>query len=72
MSNKESKHCRRVQQAIDDLECVGILRKNGEFRKGQPVYELTDFGKQFGDEHPDGEDFEAAVDTLLRRKRALH
>ena len=56
-----------LQNALDDLESAGIVRKTGEFRKGQPVYVLTEFGRTFRDEHP-GDDVGAAVEALLRKR----
>lgn len=54
-----------LQQLLDEGERVGIYRKTGEFRKGQPVYVITEFGIKFGKAHPDSDDFDAAYAELL-------
>ena len=55
-----------VRDVLDEFEWLGIVRRSG-YRKGKPVYVLTEFGKKLGD---DGEMFEAAVKALVRRKLA--
>lgn len=71
MADAQNKHICGLQNVLDEFELLGIVRKTGEFRKGKPVYVMTEFGKQFGDEHP-GDELDAAVKALLRRRRALH
>lgn len=58
-----------VQGVLDEFEWLGIVCKTGEFRKGKPVYIMTEFGRKLGDENP-GEKFIAAVEMLARRKLA--
>jgi len=58
-----------VQGVLDEFEWLGIVRKTGEFRKGRPVYIMTEFGRKLGDENP-GAKFSAAVEMLARRKLA--
>jgi hypothetical protein len=32
-----------INKAIDELERQGLVKRNGEFRKGQPVYVATEY-----------------------------
>ncbi len=57
-----------VQGLLDEFEWLGILCKTGEFRRGQPVYVVTEFGKKLGDVYSGEAEFNAAVRALIRRK----
>jgi hypothetical protein len=36
----------RLEAALESLEALGLIRRNGEFRRGQPVYVVTELGKR--------------------------
>lgn len=57
-----------VRGVLDEFEWLGIVRRSG-YRKGKPVYVLTEFGEKLGDDNP-GDKFEPAVKALVRRKLA--
>jgi hypothetical protein len=61
---------KEVQAVFDKFEWLGLVRKTGVSRKGQPVYELTEFGVKLGEDNP-GQPFEAAINALVQRKLAV-
>ncbi|HEY2529617.1 MAG TPA: hypothetical protein VGJ20_17000 [Xanthobacteraceae bacterium] len=49
----------RLEAALESLEALGLIRRNGEFRRGEPVYVVTELGKRI---YRQG-DFRVASDT---------
>jgi hypothetical protein len=49
-----SKRADEIQQAIDELEQLGLIRRNGKFRRGKPVYVATELGRAALINMPDG------------------
>ena len=58
------------QAVLDEFEWIGIIRRTGEWRKGQPVYALTEFGLRIGEDYPGEKEFNAAVEALILHKLA--
>ncbi len=59
---------KNIQDICDEFDWLGIFRRTGEWRRGQPVYALTEFGRKFGYENRGEKEFAAAVEALTRRK----
>jgi hypothetical protein len=38
----------QIQRYLGDLERKGWIRRNGDFRNGQPVYVVTELGRSQG------------------------
>jgi DNA-binding HxlR family transcriptional regulator len=38
--------CGEIQEMLNELEGLGVIRRNGESQDGQPVYEITEFGQR--------------------------
>jgi hypothetical protein len=53
-----------IQQALAQLESLGLVAKSGEFRQGRPVYVTTVFSQKLRDAHPSEEEFWKAVEQL--------
>jgi hypothetical protein len=34
-----------IQQAFDQMEQLGLIRRTGEFRRGKPVFDTTELGR---------------------------
>ena len=34
-----------IEQAMRNLEQLGLIRRTGEFRNGKPVYKITELGR---------------------------
>ena len=51
-----------IQTALKELEKAGIVERNGLFRGGQPVYELTKLSAKREEIYPS-----PAMSTLLRQ-----
>ena len=64
---KQKASPKAVQAVFDKFEWLGLVRKTGVPRKGQPVYELTELGVKLGEDNP-GQPIEAAIDALVQRK----
>ena len=59
-----------VQGVLDEFEWLGIMRRTGEWRKGQPVYAITEFGRRIREDYPGDKEFSAAIEALIRLKLA--
>jgi DNA-binding PadR family transcriptional regulator len=41
---KPTKLGESIRQALDELEQWGLIRRTGEFRRGKPVFVITELG----------------------------
>jgi hypothetical protein len=46
MTSKQAERSRQIEAAYDDLERTELIAKNGQFRRGQPVYVSTKWGNR--------------------------
>ena len=41
-----------VNRTLQELEQLGLIEKTGEFRKGRPVWAVTEYSKHLGETAP--------------------